>query len=86
MPVGIDKCTNKSKGRPPSVMAQLIRSVVELKTEDNCLAHAIILAIANPDKDPNYESYRHGYNVRSVVRNLLDTTGIDLDGGGGSPN
>ena len=67
-------------------MAQLKRSVVEVKAEDNCLAHALIIATAKADKDPNYETYRRGYKIRPVVRNLLVTTGIDLSGGGGPPN
>ena len=67
-------------------MAHLKRSVAEVKAEDNCFTHSLIQAITKADNYSNYESYRHGYKIRSVVRNLLDTTGIDLDGGGGSPN
>ena len=67
-------------------MAKLKRSVVELKAEDICLALALILAIAKVDKYPNYESFRLGYKIRPVVRSFLDTTGIDLSGGRGSPN
>jgi len=45
MPVGFGRGI-KSNGRPLSVMAQLKRSVVELQASENCLAHAIIMAIA----------------------------------------
>ena len=37
------------------------------------------------NKDPNYESYRNSCKIRSVVESLLETTGIDLDNGGGIP-
>jgi hypothetical protein len=36
-------------------MALLKRSVVEVKAEGNCLAHALI-AIAKIENDPNYEA------------------------------
>ena len=50
----------KAKGRPVSVMTHLKRSIVEVKVEDNSLAHALIIAISRIDKDPKYESYRKG--------------------------
>jgi len=37
----------KIKGTPLSVMAHLKRRIVEVKAEKNCLAHALIIAIAN---------------------------------------
>ena len=43
----------------------------------------MIVAIARLTKDPNYQSYRHGYKIRPVVRQLLQTTGIDLQNGEG---
>ena len=43
LPVGFGR---GRKGRPLSVMAHLKRSVVEVKASENCLAHAIIIAIA----------------------------------------
>jgi len=33
----------------------------------------------------NYKAYLKGRKIRPVVRNLLDTTGIDLSGGWGIP-
>jgi hypothetical protein len=33
------------KGRPLSVMAQIKRSIIEVKAETNCLAHALRIAI-----------------------------------------
>jgi len=46
----------KTKGRPLSVMAQLKRSIVEVKAEENCLAHAIIIGIARLKNDANYKA------------------------------
>jgi len=59
-------------------MAHLKRSIVEVKAEDYCLAHALIIAIAKVDNDPNSTSYRDGNKIRPVVWKLLVKTGIDL--------
>ena len=56
---------------------------MEVKAEENCLAHAFVIAIARVNKDPNYNSYRRGRKIRPVVQNLLETTGFNLDRGGG---
>jgi hypothetical protein len=80
MPVGFGGGI-KTKSRPLSVMAHLKRNI-EIKAEQNCLTHAIIVAIAKITNDPNYESYRKGYKIIPVVQNLLETTGIDLGSGG----
>jgi len=82
MSVGFGKGV-KSKGRPLSVMAHVKHSIIEVKTNTNCLAHTIIIAISRLTKDPNYHSYRQGYKIRPVVQHLLQTTGIDLQNGGG---
>jgi len=47
------------------------------------LDHALIIAKAKVDGDPNYESYRHGSKLRPVVDRPLETTGIDQSRGGG---
>jgi hypothetical protein len=86
MPISFGNYASKSAGRPLFVMAHLKTSVVEVKTEDNCLAHSVTLDIAKADKVPNCESYLHGHMIRSVVRILLYTTGIDLSGGWAYPN
>ena len=49
------------------------------------MAHALIRAIARVDNDSNFKSYRDGWKIRPVVRNLLETTGIDLSNGAGIP-
>jgi hypothetical protein len=83
MPVGHGRI--KTKGRQLAVMAHLKRSIIEVKAEQNCLAHAAIIAIARVNNDPIYNSYRHVYKVRPEVNRLLRTTGIDLLNGGGIP-
>ena len=79
MPVGFGKHAVKSKGRPLSVMAHVKHSIIEVKAETNCLAHALIIAIARLTKDPNYNAYRRGWKIGPAVHHLLQTTGIDLD-------
>ena len=62
-------------------MAHLKRSIVEVGAEENCLAHALVIAIARLNNDPNYTSYRKGNKIRPVVRQLIETTVIDLENG-----
>ena len=78
MPVGFVKSATKSRGRPLSVMANLKTSIVDVKAEENCLAHALIISIAKVENDPDYKAYRQGRKIRQVVQTLLDTTDIDL--------
>jgi hypothetical protein len=65
MPVGFGRVT--TKGRPLSVMAHLKKSIVEVKSEENCLAHALVIAIAKITNDSNYKAYRQGRIIRPVV-------------------
>jgi len=85
IPVGFGRCTTKSKGRPLSVMAHLKQSIVEVKAEEDCLAHALVIAIARLENDPKYNSYRRGYRIRPVVQNLCEKIGIDLSTAAGIP-
>jgi len=85
MPVGFGKRGMKSRGRPLSVMAHLKTNVVKVQATDNCLAYAIIIAIARVENDPNYKAYRQGRKIRPVVQKLLAETGISLTEGGGIP-
>ena len=87
MPLGFGKTAVKSKGIPLYVMAHVKHSIINVKAETNCLAHALIIAIARLTKDPNYTSYRQGCKskIRQAVQQLLQTTGIDLQNGGGIP-
>jgi len=83
MPVRFGKRAVKSKGRPLSVMAHVKHSIIEVKAETNCLAHALIIAIARLTNDPNYKAYGQGRKILPEVH-LLHTTGINLQNGGGS--
>ena len=50
----------RTNGRQLANMAHLKRSIIEVKAENNCLAHALIIAITRVNDDPNYQSYRKG--------------------------
>jgi ribosome-associated translation inhibitor RaiA len=52
--------SNKTKGRSLEVMAHLKRSIIQVKAVTNCLAYALIIAIAKITKGLNYQAYRHG--------------------------
>ena len=58
MPVGfgLQSSGMKTMGRPISVMVYLKKRIVQVTTETNCLAHALIIAIAKLTKDPNYKA------------------------------
>ena len=58
---------------------------MERKTEENSLAHALIIAVAKVENYPNYKAYIVGRKIRNVVQTLLDETGIDLSNGGEIP-
>jgi len=75
----------KTMGRQLSVMAHIKKSIVEVKTESNCLAWDIIIATGKVENDSNYKSYRDGWKIRPVVRNLLETIGIHLTNVAGLP-
>jgi len=85
MPIGFGKNIIKSRGGSLSVVAHLKRSRVEVKAEENCLAHALVIAIAKVDKDPNFKAHIQGWKIRHVVQTLLETIGIDLSNGVGIP-
>ena len=59
-------------------MAHLKTSVVEVKLSENCLALAIIIAMAKVENDPDYKTYRQGRKIRPVLQKLLAETGISL--------
>jgi len=80
MPVGFGYSI-KTKGRPLSIK----KSIMEVKAQENCLAHALIIVIAKVDNEANYKLYRQGRKIRSVVQTLLQETVIDLTNGAGIP-
>jgi hypothetical protein len=83
MPVGLGVV--KTKGRQLDTMAHLKSSIVRVNADTNCLAHALVIAIAKGNNDPNYNAYRKGRKMRPIVQELLETTGIDLSKIGGIP-
>jgi len=85
MPVGFGKNILKSRGRPLSVMAHFKRSIVEVKAEVKCLAHAILIAIAKVDNDRNYKTYCQGRKIRHAFETLLETTDTNLTNGPANP-
>ena len=82
MPVGFGMDV-KSKGRPPSVMAQVKHIIINVTAETNCLDHTLIIGIARLTKDPNYKAYQQGRKILPEAQHLLQTTGINLEKGGG---
>ena len=86
MPVGFGfhSAGMKTKGRPLLVMAHL-KSIIQVKTEKNCLAHALIIAIAKLTNNPNYKAYIQGRKIYRVVSNPFYTTSINLENAGGIP-
>jgi len=78
MPIGHGGDGIATKGRPLVIMDYLKRSIVKVKAENNCLAHALVIEKVKIDGDPNYNSYRRGYKIRHVVDRLLETTGIEF--------
>ena len=56
MPVGFGRSAVKTKGRQLDVMTHLKKSIIQVKADENCLAHALIIAIARFEKDQNYDS------------------------------
>jgi hypothetical protein len=83
MPVGFGRGI-KTKGRPLSGMVHLKTSIVEVRAE-NCLAHALVIAIGKVTNDPYYNAYRKGWKILPAAQKLLGTTGINLDNGGSIP-
>jgi hypothetical protein len=61
MPVGFGG--KKSKGRPLAEIVHVKHGIIEVKADENCLAHVLIIAIARLTKDPNYKSYRRGCKI-----------------------
>jgi hypothetical protein len=81
MPAGFGRL--RAKGRPLAELAHLKHSIVNVKAEQNCLAHALVIVIAKVTNDPNYKANIQRWNIIRVVQHVLETTGIDLSKGGG---
>ena len=48
----------KAKGRKLDNLSHVKTSIVTVKSRRNCLAHALIIAVAKLENDPTYTSYR----------------------------
>jgi hypothetical protein len=62
-----------------------MRSIVEVKSDKNVLAHALMTAMARVTDDPNYKAYTQGQTILPKVRELLQASGVHLSRGGGIP-
>ena len=72
-----------STGRTVSLIAHLKSCIGEIKAANNCLAHALIVAIAKVDNDANYTAYRKVRKIRPILQTLPQETGIDLTSAAG---
>ena len=86
MPVGNGKTAEKSKGRSLDLLSAIKKSIVKVKAALNCLAYALIVAMARVIGDPKYQSYRDGRGLKKPVENLLKASGVELCNGGGFRN
>ena len=50
----------KARGRTLKSLSYIQRSTVTVKSRSNCLAHALIIAIAKVTNDPDYKAYIKG--------------------------
>ena len=57
-------------------------SIASVKDTRNCLAHALVIAMARVENDANYKAYINGRKITLVVNELLARGGIDLSNGG----
>jgi len=60
MPVWFGRRALKSKGRHFSVIAHHKQCILGVKSEEMCLAYALVIAIGRVDNDPKHNSYRRG--------------------------
>jgi hypothetical protein len=60
MPIGNGVDGIASKGRPLANVAHLKTSIVQFKTENNCLAHALVIAVAKLTYCPDYNAFIQG--------------------------
>jgi hypothetical protein len=68
-----------------SMMSHLKRSIVEVNAEENCLAQALVMAVARVTNGPSYQAYRLGRKILPKVRELLQVAVVDLSRGGVIP-
>ena len=81
MPAGNGRV--RTKGLSLDVMSAIKKSIVTVKALLNCLAYALIIAMARVNGEPKYQLYRHGKGLKKPVEDLLKASGVDLSNGGG---
>jgi len=64
-------------------MNAIKKSIVTVKAAPNCLAYALIIAMARVNGDPNYKSYSNGRGLKKPFEDLLKASGVYLSNGGG---
>jgi hypothetical protein len=60
-----------------------IKKSTVVKAAINCLAYALVIAVAQYSGDPKYRSYRDEYVLKKPVEEILKASGVDLTNGGG---
>ena len=53
----------KAKGRSVSNLSHIKTSIVQVKSRSNCLAHALLIAVAKIENHPEYKSYIMGRKI-----------------------
>ena len=65
IPVGKGKSPEKTTGRSLDVLSSIKRSIVAVNAAFLCLAHVLIIAVAQINGDPKYASYRRGRCIKN---------------------
>jgi hypothetical protein len=65
-----DNGREKTKGPSLDVLSAVKRSIIVVKAAFLCLAHALIIAMAQVNGDPKYKSYRNGYGIDGPVEGI----------------
>ena len=73
----------KTKWRSLDVLSAIKRSIVVVKAAFLCLAHSLVIAVANVNSEPKYKSYTNGRCLNKPVEDHLKASGVDLSNGGG---
>jgi hypothetical protein len=63
MPVGYGGAEITAKGKPLETIVHLKRSFIKVEAKNNCLAHALVIAIARLTNNPNYKAHRTRYKI-----------------------
>jgi len=80
MPAGNGRV--RTKGRPLDVISAIKKIIVTVKADLNCLAYALLIAVARVNGDSKYQLYGHIKGLKKPVEDLLKASGVDLSNGG----